>query len=360
MKTSSKRACAVVAAGFIWAVGAACSAETIDVLAQPAVQSSVSAHGVLLDIARAGKRLVAVGERGIVLLSDDNGQSWRQAPVPVSTTLTAVRFADRGHGWAVGHSGVILHSADGGETWHAQLDGKRAAVLELEAAQAAIAAEDSEQNQRRLQDAQRLIEDGADKPFLAVHFSDAQQGIAVGAFGLAFQTTDGGQSWVSFMGRLPNSGGLHLYAIAQSGPSIYLAGEQGLLLRSQDNGAHFEALESPYEGSYFTLGLLPSGSLLVGGLRGNVFRSENGGSSFQPVVNPVPVSLSSVAADGQRTVFVNQAGVLLGVNAQGSALIPIVSPPGPPLTAATFAADNALVAVGFAGPQRISAQPIPE
>lgn len=38
-------------------------------------------------------RLVAVGERGVVLLSDDGGAHWRQGVVPVSITLTAVRFA---------------------------------------------------------------------------------------------------------------------------------------------------------------------------------------------------------------------------------------------------------------------------
>ncbi|MFU0418243.1 WD40/YVTN/BNR-like repeat-containing protein, partial [Acinetobacter baumannii] len=73
---------------------------------------------MLLDATRAGKRVVAVGEHGIVLLSDDEGKTYRQArTVPVSATLSAVSFADEKHGWAVGQWGVILATSDGGETW---------------------------------------------------------------------------------------------------------------------------------------------------------------------------------------------------------------------------------------------------
>jgi photosystem II stability/assembly factor-like uncharacterized protein len=62
----------------------------------------------LTGIARAGKRLVAVGERGIVVLSDDDGATWRQASVPVSVTLAAVQFPTPTQGWVVGHYGVVL------------------------------------------------------------------------------------------------------------------------------------------------------------------------------------------------------------------------------------------------------------
>ncbi|WP_430515935.1 WD40/YVTN/BNR-like repeat-containing protein, partial [Pseudomonas fluorescens] len=66
----------------------------VALLDQAALQSAKAAHSVLLAVTRAGERLVAVGERGIVLLSDDSGVSWRQAKVPVSVSLTAVQFVD--------------------------------------------------------------------------------------------------------------------------------------------------------------------------------------------------------------------------------------------------------------------------
>ncbi len=152
----------------------------------PAMQVSAAQNGVLIGLARAGTRLVAVGERGLVLLSDDNGQSWRQASVPVSVSLTAVQFVDAQQGWAVGHAGVVLTTHDGGEHWTLQLDGVRVARLELDTAKAEQAtAANPDDALARVQNAERLVADGADKPFLALQFIDAHRGVVVGAYGLA-------------------------------------------------------------------------------------------------------------------------------------------------------------------------------
>src|SRR3974377_2305862 len=88
---------------------------------QPAVITSAAPKAMMLGCARAGKRLVAVGDHGIVLLSDDDGTRVRQAKaVAVGSTLTSVSFADEKYGWAVGQWGVIVATVDGGETWQLQ------------------------------------------------------------------------------------------------------------------------------------------------------------------------------------------------------------------------------------------------
>ncbi|HWH81260.1 MAG TPA: glycosyl hydrolase, partial [Burkholderiaceae bacterium] len=71
----------------------AAAAQTFDVLRRPSLVSAKSAGSAMLAIARAGKRLVAVGERGVVLLSDDDGSTWRQGRAAASATLTALHFA---------------------------------------------------------------------------------------------------------------------------------------------------------------------------------------------------------------------------------------------------------------------------
>ena len=90
----------------------------------PAQKSPLAPRGSLTGLARAGKRVVAVGQRGHVLLSDDAGKTWQQADVPVSADLVAVSFPNAETGWAVGHDGVVLHSTDAGRTWARQLDGR--------------------------------------------------------------------------------------------------------------------------------------------------------------------------------------------------------------------------------------------
>jgi photosystem II stability/assembly factor-like uncharacterized protein len=271
------------------------------VLNEPALQSPRALGAAMLAIARAGSRLVAAGERGTVLLSDDGGTSWRQAHVPVQTTLTALRFVDERTGWAVGHLGVILKTEDAGQTWRKQLDGVQAAMLMAQA----LRASGDEKLQRA---AQRYEEEGPDKPFFDVDFHDARHGVAVGAYNLAFTTRDGGATWAPLL--LPNPKSLHLYAVRHAAGGLFIAGEQGLLVRS--DGANHVVLTSPYKGSFF--GLLPTrgGALLAFGLRGHAFRSSDAGASWQKLDTGVAASLNAgiELPDGTLTLLA-QTGDLL-------------------------------------------------
>lgn len=315
--------------------------DTPNVLSQPATLSPQAEHAVLLGVTRAEERLVAVGERGVILLSDDNGKSWRQVQVPVSSTLTAVQFIDGQQGWAVGHAGVVLHSADGGESWKLQLNGHRAAEIEMKAARA------DQTNAQRLQAAELLVADGADKPFLSLHFSDHQHGMVAGAYGLALRTEDGGLSWQSMMGEISNGWGAHIYAISQRGAELYLAGEQGFAARSLDGGLSFERLEPSYEGSFFAQGLLPGGQLVLAGLRGTVLLSRDRGDSFEKLHNPIPISINSALASDGGLLLANQAGGLLRVTEDGG-VVPL-STAGSPLADLVSAPNGQLVGVGFSG-----------
>ena len=139
-------------------------------LTQPAIISAKAGSAVMLAVARAGTRLVAVGERGIVQLSDNNGSSWRQVATPVQVSLAAVQFVNERSGWAVGHLGVVLHTDDGGLTWRKQLDGIEAAELMV---RAATSTEDKAA-------AAHMRDDGPDKPFLDLYFQDENTGYDVG------------------------------------------------------------------------------------------------------------------------------------------------------------------------------------
>lgn len=339
-------------------VPAACcgAAPVADPLDRPAMISRRADAAFLLDIARAGKRLVAVGERGTVLLSDDDGRSWRQArQVPVAVSLTRVTFLSADSGWAVGHAGVVLASDDGGETWSRRLDGRNAATAALKSAQEALARAPNPANRHALQEAERLVADGPDKPFLDLHFTTPRRGYVVGAYGIIFRTEDGGRTWQPWMSHLDNPKGYHLNAIAAVEEVLYIAGEHGLVLRSTDGGEHFSTLALPYEGSFFTVA--PDGrKVVVGGLRGNAFVSEDQGKSWKRLDVAVPVSLAHVAPlSGRGLLFINQAGQALQSGADGAR--PLRLPPLPPLTAAVEAADGAIVAATYRGPRRLPPRP---
>lgn len=289
---------------------AAPAASNFPVLTTPSVKSVRALNSAVLSVARAGDRLVAVGERGIVQVSDDNGRSWRQTASPVSVTLTAVQFVGDKLGWATGHFGIVLHTTDGGETWIKQLDGKRAAQLALQDAKARVSAGE-EGAERALKEAQYLVSDGPDKPFLDLLFLNEHTGYVIGAYNLILRTEDGGRTWVSWQSKVENPTGMHLYAMHSVGDQIYIAGEQGVLLKGSWSEGDFKAVSTPYFGSYFGVIADSPSDVVIYGLRGNAYRSTDRGGNWSRVDLGAEVSISDglLLQDG-RVAMVNQTGQL--------------------------------------------------
>ncbi len=327
-------------------------------LDRPALKVENPDQCFLLDITQAGKRLVAVGERGLVALSDDMGESWRQAKdVPTSVTLTRVQFLSPISGWAVGHAGVVLHSRDGGETWIRKLDGIVAANLALKAAQEAVKTKGPEDESAagELRNAELLVADGADKPFLDLYFKNDRTGFVIGAYGMIFHTMDAGQTWKPWMDRVDNPGGSHLYCILSVGEEFYLAGEFGLFFRFIEGGRRFERVETPYDGSYFTMVADVLGGIVMAGLRGNAYRTVDKGETFTPVRVPVSISFSASARlMDESLIFANQGGFLLQSLDEGKSLKLMKHIRLPPVAAILVLGDETILTAGVKGVSRIT------
>lgn len=250
----------------------------------PAIESNKASRSLLLEVVHAGERLVAVGERGHILYSDDQGRTWTQASVPTRQLLTSVQFVDPQHGWAVGHDAQILASDDGGKRWNKQFED-----LDREA------------------------------PLLDVWFKDTRTGFAVGAYGMLLTTQDGGRHWQDIGERLDNEDQYHLNAIAMvKDAGLFIVGEAGSMFRSRDDGQSWERLEGPYQGSLFgVIGTAQPATLLAYGLRGNLFRSTDFGDSWSQVElnaarGPLEFGLANAAllADGSLVLVGNGGSVL--------------------------------------------------
>lgn len=316
--------------GFSLLASAGASSATPDVLQAPAFETDKAADSLLLDIENLGSRIVAVGARGHIIYSDDRGANWTQADVPVSVMLTSVDFATSEKGWAVGHSGVILHSNDAGVTWLKQFDGNQANQSTVDQARAYVAelefeldeaGGEDEDLEYAIEDAEYAIEDaeldaeiGASKPFLDVLFVDDKHGFAVGAYGFLFETKNGGQTWTNRSDALDNLDRFHLNTIAQlPGGNIVVAGEAGVMFVSKNVGKTWAVIDSPYEGSFFGLvGLSNKGAGLAFGLRGNLFRTDNGGFKWRKLDSNTQDSLMSGSYDGGNKVSITgNAGVVI-------------------------------------------------
>lgn len=285
-----------------------------------ATPSRLATHSLLLDVARAGHRMVVVGEWGHVLLSDDGGSSWRQArSVPTRVTLTEVCFVDERLGWAVGHDATVIHTRDGGETWHLQF---RAPSEEV--------------------------------PLLTVWFANARYGLAAGGFGLLLETRDGGESWERRVlhGPVEDPHLSHLF----SGPDsvLLLAAEAGAVYRSEDEGAHWQRLDLPYPGSFWGGLTLDSGAILLFGMRGHAFRSEDAGRSWQAIETGTHQSLQSGTqlSDGS-VVLVGLGGVVAVSRDDGRRFRAWNEPDRSGLAAVAEAEPGELLLVGEAGVRKM-------
>lgn len=258
------------------------------IFAQGAYQAPLVEQSLLLDIT-ADKQVVMVGERGHILLSSD-GETYTQATVPTTATLTAVATIDD-HIWAAGHDATIIHSADNGETWEVQFESP---------------------------DKQR--------PFLDIVFFDKQHGIAVGAYGMFFRTKDGGASWNAelhaalldpydreyleqvkeedpdFYEQELNSILPHINRVTQVGDKLYLAGEAGTLAHSNDFGQSWQRFEVDYTGSFFDIKPLDDSTLLTVGLRGNIFVMRDN-ETWEYVKTCSTSTLNSIYLKNAQTVY---------------------------------------------------------
>ena len=279
---SFRRAAGAVAACLLLVPLLAPAQVSVDarLLVHPAWVSPSLTATAYQSVARAGKRIVAVGERGTIALSDDDGRSWRQARrVPVPAMLTSVWFVDAQTGWAAGHWGTILKTNDGGESWV-------------------------------LQHADVTV----DQPFFSIRFSSPTHGMAVGLWSMAFRTEDGGATWTRV--EMPVAPGAkradrNLYCLfGDADGRLFISAEKGAVLRSQDGGAHWETIETGYSGSLWAGIALGNGDLLVGGLRGSVLRSADHGATWRPETTGVH---SSITAFAQLPNGVLQATALDGI-----------------------------------------------
>ncbi|WP_454563983.1 WD40/YVTN/BNR-like repeat-containing protein [Pseudomonas sp. AIG] len=287
-----------------------------------ATESAKATKSLILDVVHAGKRLVAVGDRGHILYSDDQGKTWTQAKVPSRQLLTAVYFVDDKHGWAVGHDAQILASADGGLTWTKQFE-----------------------------DLKR------ESPLLDVWFKDANSGLAVGAYGALLETTDGGKHWEDVSNRLDNEDQFHLNAIAAvKDAGLFIVGESGSMFRSADGGQTWEKLQGPYEGSLFgVIGTAQPQTLLAYGLRGNLYRSTDFGSTWEQVELKAArgalefgLSGATLLEDGS-IVIVGNGGSVISSSDNGETFSVFNRPDRISLSSVTAAGDGNLILSGQGG-----------
>jgi hypothetical protein len=230
---------------------------------------------ILMDITRAGDRLITVGERGFTLVSDDAGKSWRAVGTPVTRSLTRVAFENDKLGVAVGHGGSIVRTEDGGETWTAVAVEEAGLDSLLGVTSSAIA------------DSRPTAPSGCISP----PRTEARAGSAA--------RSSPRNSRITFRRSWPRT------ACCGSFPSTARSRGPTMAVLT------WVEVESPYDGSFFGAVAARDGVLLVFGMRGNIFRSADNGATWQNIEIGTTTAFNGgrTLSDG-RIVLVGNAGLV--------------------------------------------------
>ena len=230
------------------------------------------------------QRVVAVGERGNILLSDDQGLSWQPAAVKPQRdlTLTALVALQDKSLLAVGHDGWILRSEDEGANWsEVRYDGDVA------------------------------------EPLLGIWSAGGKRVLAFGSFGKFYQSEDDGRSWQAQPLEVDSA---HLNGMDGGADGRRMVvGEQGLVLRSDDAGHSWQKLEPFYNGSLFGVVRLSPDRWVTYGMRGHVFVSQDFGRTWEPVKvgNQLPLYGHALLPNGGGLLIVGAGSSLVRLDGNG-------------------------------------------
>ena len=213
---------------------------------------------------------VAVGQDGIVLKTDDGGQTWNRIPIELPLLdwqvaqphyFAVSRGADAQHIWAVGPVGAIIRSQDGGETWE---NLSLWCDMSFDNFATSDPADDPESTLRL---------NPCDVTLNGVSFPTNTDGWVAGEFGIILRTQDGGVTWQrqrdvhnlpkytrpelpeeeAIRQRIPPLYIEDLFLIDvdfRSAQEGYVTGESGTLLQTTDAGETWTNIPS---GSFNTL-----------------------------------------------------------------------------------------------------------
>jgi len=142
----------------------------------------------------------------------------------------------------------------------------------------------------------------------------------------------------------------HLYSLAAHAGSVYIAGEQGLLLRLNAAGERFERVETPYNGTFFGVDVADAGQVLVYGLRGNAYFSVDAGGNWRKLETGTDANIVGATQSRDRVTLVSQTGEILGLPTAGGAAQRLHVAAGPDVYGAVTIAPNRMAVARLNGP----------
>ena len=191
------------------------------------------------------KRAVAVGNEGVVIVTRDEGTTWRQVEAPlneVANKLIKIKTYPGGRAWASGIMGTILFTDNWGDSWKRCFQDEDVALNDITFVDDDTGLVVGEFGRIMMTTnggkGWEKLESPIRSSLMAVSFRDREHGVAVGLDGIILRTLDGGRSWL----KVTDSGTKeHIFGLTWDGQRWICVGAGGVLVTGDVEGEIWKA-----------------------------------------------------------------------------------------------------------------------
>ena len=234
-----------------------------------------------------------VGKNGVILASDDGGETWVRQNSPVPYHLYDIQFIDGENGWIVGRWGKVLQTQNGGESWEEK-------------------------------------ESGSLRALKAIQFVSNKVGYIAGSGGTVLRTTDGGENWQN----LNTPFDVNLKSVSFVSDSVgMVAGDGGALFRTKDMGETWSQISYGVETDLYSVLMISDSITWILGydtvfdsngemqLNPLTMKTVDGGQSWLNASNEDMPILNAVSFGASETIWcVGEGGAIFSAKVNGDDL----------------------------------------
>lgn len=217
---------------------------------------------------------LAGNNNGIIMISNDGGNSWIDKTPSGGNRFNKVYFINADTGWVCGNDGVLFKTIDGGNTW---VD-RHFSTTEY---------------------------------YNDIHFFNDQQGVLLMGNQVRL-TEDGGDSWDSLV-YMDNSNWMFSFASGADN-QLVAVGNTGCIEKSVDGGSTWNKLNSGSSYYFNTIGFFNSSDgLAIAGSNANAYliQSSDGGSSWAPDTLVENGPFYKMQIDGNNCFLLNNSSQMM-------------------------------------------------
>jgi len=229
-----------------------------------------------------------VGELGRIFHTSDGGTTWERQDAGTKRPFLAIACLDARTAWIAGKEGIVYGTTDGGASWTPATT-------------------------------------GSSRHLFGLAFANPDRGHGVGDYGTMVHTEDAGRHWTvsqvppdvvlpeSALDTGVDPGDVNLYAASYGDADhLWVAGEFGTIMASDDGGRSFHQQHAPVESTLFGIHFADARHGWAVGIDAVILRTEDGGATWQMQTPPVrQQSFYDVFVRGQNGWIVGSAGTVL-------------------------------------------------